>query len=151
MCEYIRIPVPNGRIFRNVRRAARARGMTYEDYLVEVIEAHTAEFEDLVPGELLGVQRRGPGRPRKYALVTETRVDVHRSNMGIPPEDVQRILYLHFVEDLSVPVIATRFGRGQSTIQRIVTTHKQAEHVPLPAASGSNAGRGQEIRFGKGV
>jgi hypothetical protein len=111
-----------------LQQRARYARCSWEKYLVELVEKSRQRSANYTHHEAL------PGQ-RSRLTYTEK----------------QRVIFLHFDCDLNVETIAERFNVGASTIQRIISKYKTAKHVPVPTGSGSNAGRGQEIRFGKGL
>jgi transposase-like protein len=147
MPEYIRVPVANVTVFRNLRRAAKSRNMEYEEFLSEILEREGAPFNDHIPPPPLSDARDGDD---DAVLETHKRqtVDVHRTRTPLTDEQKQLIIYLHFGKQVPIHAIAERFGCADSTIQRQITIYKNAQHVQTVTV-GTNTGRGPEMPFGK--
>lgn len=71
---------------------------------------------------------------------TGTNDDVHKTK--IEPQDVQRILYLRFSENVPTPDIAARFGVSLTTVTRICLEYQRREHNPANVRPGPNRRHG---------
>jgi transposase-like protein len=48
-------------------------------------------------------------------------------------EETQRLLHLHFHEQVNVPALAKRFGCGATTVTRILHAYRESQHVRVLA------------------
>lgn len=67
-------------------------------------------------------------------LAPTASLDCHRTKLSL--EGQARVIHLLFVEELSVGVVARRFGVGASTIRRIRTAHYNKIDARKATASG---------------
>ena len=68
---------------------------------------------------------------KKFQRTDDVLGDEHRRKLS--PEVLQRILFLHLDQGLTVIQLAARFGVAASLICRVLENHAHAQHVRVPS------------------
>ncbi len=133
---------PRVMVFLN-ERAKRAGCASWQDCLLEIIEADLATWTKLKP-VIAKLDRPVPIRERgqKAAASRATNRKLSKDERAM---EVQKILHL-LGQELGVAEICERMSVSRSKVQRVAHEFEKSRHVATSHA-GVNAGRGRETRY----
>jgi hypothetical protein len=109
-------------------RDARARFMSLNNYVAQVIESHAAglTLKTIEPSPLPTKELSAStpnGKPGRCG-----------TSFWMSPEEIQRALFLRETQGLTVACIATRLNRSERAIQRALLQRDGAQRVPVSRA-----------------